>query len=65
MNFLNRLNNKRFTYQVSIIEPGNYIAGTNIFTPESVSELAKKMWQDMGHQVKVDYGREYFDKKVN
>lgn len=55
---------RRWGVKVSIIEPGNYIAGTNIFTKESVSDLSTKMWNDMDDIVKADYGREYFDKKV-
>lgn len=50
---------------MSIIEPGNYIAGTNIFTKETVGNLADNMWNKMSDVVKKDYGREYFDAKVN
>ncbi|MPC89993.1 D-beta-hydroxybutyrate dehydrogenase, mitochondrial [Portunus trituberculatus] len=49
---------------VSIIEPGNFIAGTSIFTEASIREMAAKMWDSMDPEVKADYGRERFEARV-
>nr|XP_039271857.1 D-beta-hydroxybutyrate dehydrogenase, mitochondrial-like isoform X1 [Styela clava] len=56
---------RQWGVKVSIIEPGNYIAGTNIFTKQSVAALGDRMWGEMSETAKADYGREYFDRKVN
>ena len=52
-------------FQVSIIEPGNYIAGTNIFSVKGVRKLGDSMWREMPDQVKEDYGKDLFEKKVS
>ncbi|CAG0913119.1 unnamed protein product [Notodromas monacha] len=49
---------------VSVIEPGNYIAGTSIFSPESVKSAADVMWKQMPERVRQDYSRKYFDGRV-
>merc|ERR1712198_370600 len=51
--------------KVSLLEPGNFIAGTNIFNEKFVISQAEQMWQEMGEEVKQAYGREHFDKKVS
>ncbi|KAK7084180.1 (2R,3R)-2,3-butanediol dehydrogenase [Halocaridina rubra] len=51
--------------KVSIIEPGNFVAGTDIFTDESVKLQADAMWSAMEDDLKKDVGREYFDEQVN
>jgi len=33
--------------QVTVIEPGNFIAGTSIFNSEMVKSYAKRMWEGM------------------
>nr|CAB3225332.1 D-beta-hydroxybutyrate dehydrogenase, mitochondrial-like [Phallusia mammillata] len=55
---------KRWGVKVSIIEPGNYIAGTNIFTKSSVKQIGDGMWEKMTDEVKEDYGRDLFDRRV-
>lgn len=50
--------------QVCLIEPGNYIAGTNIFTAETVGAMGQKLWNTMSEEVQKDYGRKYFNSKV-
>ena len=55
---------KPFGVSVSILEPGNFIAGTNIFNEKFVKSQADLMWNGMGEEVKTAYGRQYFDKKV-
>merc|ERR1739838_961609 len=56
---------KNFGVNVSMIEPGNYIAGTNIFTKKSVSQLSGEMWGKMTAEVQEDYGRKWVDFRVN
>ncbi|CAK8691358.1 unnamed protein product [Clavelina lepadiformis] len=56
---------RRWGVKVSIIEPGNYIAGTDIFTKESVKEMSKLLWNNMPDNIKEDYGQELFDFRVN
>ena len=53
-----------FGVSVSILEPGNFIAGTNIFNEKFVKAQADLMWNAMDAEVKNVYGKEYFDKKV-
>ena len=50
--------------QVSVLEPGNFIAGTNIFNEKFVNSQAELMWGAMGEEVKEAYGKDYFDQKV-
>ncbi|KAK8744896.1 hypothetical protein OTU49_000672 [Cherax quadricarinatus] len=51
--------------KVSIIEPGNFIAGTSIFSETSINDAAKTMWETMSDDVRSDYGREHFEARVN
>ena len=55
---------KPFGVSVSILEPGNFIAGTNIFNEKFVKAQADLMWQGMDEEVKTTYTKAYFDKKV-
>lgn len=50
--------------KVSIIEPGNFVAGTDIFTDESVKRQADAMWNAMDEDLRNDVGKEYFDEQV-
>jgi len=52
-------------FQVSIIEPGNFIAGTNLFTSKSVKEIRDDLWDRTPDQVKEDYGKDAFEKGVS
>ncbi|KAF2355580.1 Short-chain dehydrogenase/reductase SDR [Trinorchestia longiramus] len=49
---------------VVVIEPGNFVAGTNIFTEESVEKSAQEMWNNMSEEVKQDYGEDVFQERV-
>lgn len=49
---------------VSLIEPGNYIAGTSIFTEKTIQSDATRMWGAMSEGVRADYGREHFEARV-
>lgn len=53
-----------FGVSVSILEPGNFIAGTNIFNEKFVKAQAQLMWEGMDDEVKTTYTKAYFDKKV-
>nr|XP_027233117.1 D-beta-hydroxybutyrate dehydrogenase, mitochondrial-like [Penaeus vannamei] len=55
---------RRFSVDVSLIEPGNFTAGTSIFTEESNLRYSQKMWQAMDDGVKADYGKETFDEAL-
>merc|ERR1711973_193442 len=56
---------RRFGVDVSILEPGNYIAGTNIFNEKFVQSQADMMWAGMDEEIKQAYGTKYFDEKVD
>ncbi|XP_037782916.1 D-beta-hydroxybutyrate dehydrogenase, mitochondrial-like isoform X2 [Penaeus monodon] len=49
---------------VSLIEPGNYIAGTSIFTEKTIQNDASRMWNAMSEDVRADYGRQHFEARV-
>jgi len=55
---------KSFGVSVSILEPGNFIAGTNIFNEQFVKSQAEMMWNGMDSDIKTAYGKSYFDEKV-
>ena len=44
--------------QVSVLEPGNFIAGTNIFNEKFVNSQAELMWGAMGEEVLAAFGGE-------
>ncbi|XP_007946208.1 D-beta-hydroxybutyrate dehydrogenase, mitochondrial [Orycteropus afer afer] len=50
--------------KVSVVEPGNFIAGTSLYSPERIQAIAKKMWDDLPEVVRKDYGKKYFDEKI-
>ncbi|XP_066972239.1 D-beta-hydroxybutyrate dehydrogenase, mitochondrial-like isoform X2 [Macrobrachium rosenbergii] len=54
---------KSWGVDVCIIEPGNYVAGTSVYTEKVVDANAESLWLDMDDQVKEDYGgRDGFDR---
>jgi len=55
---------KAFGVSVSILEPGNFIAGTNIFNETFVKGQAELMWNNMDQEIKDAYGKGYFNQKV-
>lgn len=55
---------KAFGVSVSILEPGNFIAGTNIFNENFVKAQAELMWNNMDQEIKDAYGKDYFNQKV-
>ncbi|XP_075412352.1 D-beta-hydroxybutyrate dehydrogenase, mitochondrial [Tenrec ecaudatus] len=50
--------------KVSVVEPGNFIAGTKLYSRESIQAIAKRMWDQLPEVVRKDYGRKYFDEKI-
>ena len=47
-----------------MIEPGNYLSGTNLFQGEVIDSTAEKMWETMTNEVKSAYGRDFFNSRV-
>ncbi|XP_073531141.1 D-beta-hydroxybutyrate dehydrogenase, mitochondrial [Phyllobates terribilis] len=50
--------------KVSVVEPGNFIAATSLYSPEKIKAIGDKMWDELSETVKNDYGRKYFDEKI-
>ncbi|XP_068939371.1 D-beta-hydroxybutyrate dehydrogenase, mitochondrial isoform X2 [Petaurus breviceps papuanus] len=50
--------------RVSVVEPGNFIAATQLYSPERIRTIADKMWNSLPEAVRRDYGRQYFDEKI-
>lgn len=49
---------------VSLVQPGNYSAGTEITTPGRVARQGARMWETMDAVVKADYGEDFFNRVV-
>ncbi|XP_071551124.1 D-beta-hydroxybutyrate dehydrogenase, mitochondrial-like [Panulirus ornatus] len=56
---------KRFGVHVSIVEPGNFTAGTELNTDEATKLYSQDMWIAMDEEVRAAYGANYFDHVVN
>nr|XP_045005681.1 D-beta-hydroxybutyrate dehydrogenase, mitochondrial [Jaculus jaculus]XP_045005682.1 D-beta-hydroxybutyrate dehydrogenase, mitochondrial [Jaculus jaculus]XP_045005683.1 D-beta-hydroxybutyrate dehydrogenase, mitochondrial [Jaculus jaculus]XP_045005684.1 D-beta-hydroxybutyrate dehydrogenase, mitochondrial [Jaculus jaculus]XP_045005685.1 D-beta-hydroxybutyrate dehydrogenase, mitochondrial [Jaculus jaculus]XP_045005686.1 D-beta-hydroxybutyrate dehydrogenase, mitochondrial [Jaculus jaculus] len=50
--------------KVSVVEPGNFIAATSLYSPERIQAIAKKMWDELPEVVRRDYGKKYFEEKI-
>ncbi|XP_066097074.1 D-beta-hydroxybutyrate dehydrogenase, mitochondrial isoform X2 [Saccopteryx bilineata] len=50
--------------KVCVVEPGNFIAATSLYSPERIQAIANKMWDELPDVVRKDYGRKYFDEKI-
>lgn len=50
--------------KVSVVEPGNFIVATSLYSPERIRAIATKMWEQVPEAVRQDYGRKYFDEMV-
>ncbi|XP_078062357.1 D-beta-hydroxybutyrate dehydrogenase, mitochondrial-like isoform X1 [Mustelus asterias] len=55
----------RWGVKVSVVEPGNFIAATNLYSPERVKMITEKMWNELSDIVAKDYGKEYFDEQIS
>lgn len=54
-----------FGVKVSLLEPGNFVAATSIFSQKFIKEQADSMWDNsMTEEVKSAYGEAYFNKRV-
>merc|ERR1719378_1366591 len=49
---------------VSIIEPGNYLGGTQILNKDRVKELTDRLWSGIDERTRKFYPREKFEKRV-
>ncbi|KAB1283899.1 D-beta-hydroxybutyrate dehydrogenase; mitochondrial [Camelus dromedarius] len=50
--------------KVSVVEPGNFIAATSLYSLEHIRAIANKMWDELPEVVRKDYGKKYFDEAV-
>ncbi|XP_035874195.1 D-beta-hydroxybutyrate dehydrogenase, mitochondrial isoform X2 [Phyllostomus discolor] len=50
--------------KVCVVEPGNFIAATSLYSPERIQAIADKMWNELPEVVRKDYGKKYFDEKT-
>ena len=50
--------------KVSILEPGNYLGGTQILNPERIKELTEKLWSGVDDRTRKYYPRDVFEKRV-
>ncbi|XP_072475029.1 D-beta-hydroxybutyrate dehydrogenase, mitochondrial [Notamacropus eugenii] len=50
--------------RVSVVEPGNFVPATRLHSPERIRAMAEKMWNNLPEVVRRDYGRPYFEEKV-
>lgn len=51
--------------QVCLLEPGNFIAGTNIFNAEFIEAQVDKMWKAASAEVQEAYGRAHFSARAD
>uniref|UniRef100_A0A8C3WN56 D-beta-hydroxybutyrate dehydrogenase, mitochondrial n=1 Tax=Catagonus wagneri TaxID=51154 RepID=A0A8C3WN56_9CETA len=47
--------------KVSVVEPGNFIVATSLYSPERIRAIATQMWEQVPEAVRRDCGRKYFD----
>uniref|UniRef100_UPI0037E94B4C D-beta-hydroxybutyrate dehydrogenase, mitochondrial n=1 Tax=Semicossyphus pulcher TaxID=241346 RepID=UPI0037E94B4C len=52
---------KSWGVKVSVVEPGNFIVATGIFTRDIIASTANKLWSEAPSQVKEDYGKAHFE----
>ncbi|KAL7638207.1 UNVERIFIED_CONTAM: hypothetical protein RMT77_011832 [Armadillidium vulgare] len=55
-----RMEMKPHGIKVIVIEPGNYVAGTSILSPEYIDKQGKEMWASMSQETRDIYGEENF-----
>ncbi|KAF4527614.1 hypothetical protein B566_EDAN016300 [Ephemera danica] len=56
-----RFEMRKFGIKVSIVEPGNFVNATSIFSPESIKKHSDHMWQAMAEEVRHAYGQQYYE----
>nr|CAD7463207.1 unnamed protein product [Timema tahoe] len=60
-----RFEMRKWGVTVAMIEPGNFVNATGIFTPESIRREADSLWKKIPPQVQKDYTKTYFDGVIN
>ncbi|XP_016055510.1 PREDICTED: D-beta-hydroxybutyrate dehydrogenase, mitochondrial [Miniopterus natalensis] len=50
--------------KVCVVEPGNFVAATSLYSPERIQAIANKMWDELPEVVRKDYGKKYFNEKI-
>ncbi len=54
-----------FKVKVSMIEPGNFLAATNVISgKEGLNAMANETWDRLDESVKKDYGKTNFDRQL-
>ncbi len=53
-----------FGVKVSMIEPGNFLSGTNMLNEKAIKEASDQMWAGMSDEVRASYGEAYFRQRV-
>ncbi|KAJ9580149.1 hypothetical protein L9F63_004222, partial [Diploptera punctata] len=56
---------RRWGVNVSVIEPGNFVNATGIFTTDVIRKQAADLWEQMSDRVKKDYTKDYYDNLIN
>lgn len=59
-----RYEQRRWGVKVSIIEPGNVVAATDILTRDHIESTARRLWDETDEIVQEDYGKAYFDRQT-
>ncbi|XP_072897491.1 D-beta-hydroxybutyrate dehydrogenase, mitochondrial-like isoform X4 [Hemitrygon akajei] len=59
-----RYEQQRWGVSVSIIEPGNCIAATDILTRDRIENIAHRLWNETDEVVQEDYGKGYIDRQT-
>ncbi|CAB3384705.1 Hypothetical predicted protein [Cloeon dipterum] len=52
---------RRFGVHVSIVEPGNFIAATSLYSMDAVKSHSSRMWNAMSDELKNAYGEDYYN----
>lgn len=60
-----RFEMRHWNVNVIIVEPGNFINATGVFTPSSICTDAEALWKQIPESVQLAYTKEYFDGFVN
>ncbi|XP_069683949.1 D-beta-hydroxybutyrate dehydrogenase, mitochondrial-like [Periplaneta americana] len=56
-----RFEMRRWDVNVVIVEPGNFVNATGVFTPDSIRRDAAALWKQIPEEIQKDYTKEYFD----
>ncbi|XP_068137246.1 D-beta-hydroxybutyrate dehydrogenase, mitochondrial-like [Hyperolius riggenbachi] len=59
-----RMEMYKWGVKVILIEPGNFIAATGIFTREGVERRGEEMWEQASEIVRDDYGKVHFSQQL-